>query len=242
MSAASTLQISQIQFPLPNANYELDYFAPAVSCAAAPSAIVSRVETWLEGISQAAAAAPWLSFVPYNLNLVSANYTPLDTQDCSASTFFGDGYNFNYANQSASLVVAMFNNSASVFSYPIVECTLYNASYHVNFQFSYPVQNISVIQRTLHSALNTPGPGTQSDVFGTPVWAYMNIMDAWANILLGYTTGYRGGATSYKTNYQVTALGDLAKGQYLDTEQLSSMLESMFQNITLSLLSDSSFQ
>ena len=64
-------------------------------------------------------------------------------------------------------------------------------------------------------------------------------MDAYADILVGYTTGSGGGSISYKTNFQVTALSDLVN---FDTQQLSSTLESMFQNITLSLLSDSSFQ
>jgi hypothetical protein len=241
ISAASSLQISQIQFRYANASYELEYFAPAISCSPAPPAVVTRVTGWLEAVSQAAAATSWLSFVPYNLNYVSANYTPFTTNDPNASIFFGGGYNFNYANQSASLVVVMNNQSIMISSYPIVECTLYNASYQVNFQYTYPSQNISVIQRTLHNAMVTAGPDYQDAVFGTPEWAYMNIMDAYTNILLGYTTGSGGGSFSYRTNFQVTSLSDLSNGPF-DSEQLSAILESMFQNITLSLLSNSLFQ
>jgi hypothetical protein len=237
MSAASGLPISQIQFPIANASYELEYFAPAISCAPAPSPIVERVTGWLKELS--AVEAPWLSFVSYNLNLVPANYTPLTTQDTLATTFFGTGYNFNSNNQSASLVVAMKNKTSSVFSYPIVECTLQNASYHTSFQFTYPSQNVSVTQRTLHGVILTPS--SQSDAYGTPEWAYMNIMDAFANILVGFSTASGGGEVSYKTNYQVTALNNFTR-QNFDNDQLGSLLESIFLNITLSLLSDPSFQ
>ena len=70
----------------------------------------------------------------------------------------------------------------------------------------------------------------------------MNVMDAYANILIGYTGGYGGGGSSYRTMYQVTALDSLSADQGFDTNQVVSILENMFQNITLSLLSDSSFQ
>jgi hypothetical protein len=138
------------------------------------------------------------------------------------------------------LFVAMDNGDSKHSSWPMVECTPYNASYQVNFQFTYPHQNISVIQMTLHSAVLTPGD--PNPTFGTPEWAYMNVMDAYANILVGYTEGYGGGPSSYKTMYQVTALENLSATQGFDTDQLILILETMFQNITLSLLSDSSFQ
>jgi hypothetical protein len=87
----------------------------------------------------------------------------------------------------------------------------------------------------------TTTPGDNNATFGTLDWAYLNVMDAYANILVGYTTGYRGGASSFKTMYQATALGSLLVNGF-GTDQLISILENMFQNITLSLLSDSSFQ
>jgi hypothetical protein len=237
MSAASSLQIGQIHFPFANSSYDLEYFGPAVSCSTAPPNITDRVTTWLEGLSMSASQSSWLSFVPYSLTYVSANYTPFDSNQCAGSSIYANGYNFNFANQSASIVVAMNNGSSNFSTYPIVQCTLYNATYHVNFQSRFPSQNISVLQKTLHEAVDTPS--SQPDSFGTPQWAYMNIMDAYANILLGYTTGYRGGASSFRTNYQVTALGNFSTR--FDSVKLGSVLESIFQNITLNLLTDSSF-
>jgi hypothetical protein len=235
VSAASGLQISQIPFPIANASYQLQHLAPAISCTPAPAPIVKRVVGWLQAVSETASDSPWLCFDPYKLNLVSANYTPFDSQDPLATMFFGSGFNFNYKNESASLVIAMLNNTSSDLSYPIVQCSLYNASYHSDFQFAYPSQNVSVTQRKL---LNPTG--TQGADFGTPKWAYMNIMDAFADMLVGYSTAYRGGEFSYRTNYKITALSNLPQ-QDFGNEQLGSVLESIFQNITLSLLSDSSF-
>lgn len=236
---ASGLEISQIQIPYVNASYELEFFAPAVSCSPAPASIVTRVTGWLESIE--GAVEPWLSFVPANLAYFSSDFNPFDNSDTSGITaFFGYGYNYDVGNQSASLFVAMDNEGSTYSSWPMVECTLYNASYQVNFQFTYPHQNISVIQRTLHSAVLTPS--NQNATFGTPEWTYMNVMDAYANILIGYTEGYGGGASSYRTTYQVTALDSLSAAPGFGTDQVIPILETMFQNITLSLLSDSSFQ
>ena len=238
--ATSGLEISQIQIPYVNASYELEFFAPAVSCSPAPASTVTRVTGWLESIE--GAVEPWLSFVPAKLGYVPSDFNPFDTSDTSGTaTFFGYGYNYDVGgNQSVSLFVSMDNGGSTYSSWPMVECTLYNASYQVNFQFTYPHQNISVIQRTLHSAVLTPGDPNAT--FGTPEWAYMNVMDAYANILVGYTEGYGGGASSYRTMYQVTALDSLSATQGFDADQVIPILETMFQNITLSLLSDSSFQ
>ena len=162
----SGLEISQIQIPYVNASYELEFFAPAVSCSPAPASVVTRVSGWLESIE--GAVEPWLSFVPTKLEDVASDFDPFNTSDTvGTATFFGYGYNYEVGgNQSANLFVAMDNGGSTYPSWPMVECTLYNASYQVSFEFTYPHQNISVIQRTLHSAVLTPGD--QNATFGTP--------------------------------------------------------------------------
>ena len=239
VSTMSGLEISPIQIRYANSSYELEFSGPAVSCSPAPASTVTRVTGWLESIE--GAVEPWLCFVPARLNFVSSTFNAFDTSDTVGITgFYGYGYNYDVVgNQSVSLFVSMDNGGATYASWPMVECALYRASYQVNFQFTNLHQNITVMKRTLHSAVLTPSD--QNATFGTPEWAYMNIMDAYANILVGYTEGYAGGASSYRTMYQVTALESLSAAQNFDTDQVVTILEDMFQNMTLSLLSDPSF-
>jgi hypothetical protein len=234
-------EIGQIQIPYANASYELDFFAPAVLCSPATNtSLVTRVISWLGSVE--GAVMPYLSFVPAKLEYVPSTFNPFDASDSTGiSTFYGFSYNYNVRdNQSTSVFVVMENGSSKYSSWPMIECTLYNASYQVSFEFTYPRQNINIIQRTLHNPVLTPHD--QNATFGTPTWAYMNIMDAYTNILLGYTQASRGGATSYRTMYQNTALSNLDPNKGFGADPLMLVLENMFQNITLSLLSDTSFQ
>jgi hypothetical protein len=243
LSAASSLDIGQIQFPFANASYELAFFGPALSCSPAPNSTVTPVVKWAEDTAEAAAALLWLSFAPAQLAMVTDN----KSQIASDSVLFGgykDGYSIYDApaNQSAGLFVAMNNGSVTDDSQPMVQCTLYNASYQVAFQFTYPQQNISVVQRTLHDPVLTANK-TANGTFGTPDWAYLNLLDAFMNIMIGYSTGGGGGAESYKTLYQATALGTLGTlVSPFGNDQVISILENMFQNITLGLLSNPAFQ
>jgi hypothetical protein len=235
------LEIGQIQIPYANASYELDFFAPAVSCSPASNAsLVTRVTGWLN--SAEGAVMPYLSFVPAKLEYVPSTFNPFGSSDSSGiSVFYGFSYNYNVRdNQSATVFVVMENGAPTASAWPMIECTLYNASYKVGFEFTYPRQSINIIQRTLHNPVLTPHD--QNATFGTPTWAYMNIMDAYTNILIGYTQASRGGATSYRTMFQNTALNNLDPDKGFDADQLMLILETMFQNITLSLLSDTSFQ
>jgi hypothetical protein len=238
-AAASSSEISQIHAPVANSSYKLEFFAPAVSCAPANASLVTRVTGWLESLE--GANSPWLCFVPTALELVGSDFNPFNTSnavDEVQKTFFGTGSNYDFAgNQTVDLFATMISGTTSA-GQPMVNCTLYNASYETSFDFTHPQQNISVIQRTLHEPILTPN--NQNASFGTPEWAYMNMMDAFATILVGFTEGSRGGSSSYKTMFQVTALQSLQPP--VSADQLGSMLEAIFQNITLSLLSDSAFQ
>jgi hypothetical protein len=233
-------EIGQIQIPYANASYKLEFFGPAVSCSQAPASLVTIVTPWLQSIE--GGAIPWLSFAPALLGNVDPGYNPFNDSNGGRNTIFRDGYNFGASgNQSASLFVSMDNEGSTYSSWPMLECTLYNASYQVDFQFTYPQQNISVIQRTLHEPIQIPA-NNGHDIFGTPEWAYMNIMDAYAHILVGYTQASRGDFSTVNTMFQITALGSLSVTKGFGNEQVIPILESMFQNITMSLLSDSSFQ
>lgn len=237
LSAASGLSVGQIQFPFSNASYELAFSGPALSCSPAPNSTLTTVIPWLLAVSEDAAAVTWLSFVPTQLQLVTDN----KPQIVDTSVLFRvDGYNYNTAtdNQSVGLFVAMNNGSAMIRSQPMVQCSLYNASYKVAFQFAYPNQNISVVQRTLHDPVTSAG--TAPDTYGTPNWAYLNLMDAFADMMIGYSVGGGGGTETYRTMYQATALWTIRTP--FGNDQVISILENIFQNITLGLLSNPDFQ
>ena len=79
----SGLEISQIQIPYVNASYNLEFFAPAVSCSPAPVSTVARVIGWLESIHRA--VEPCLSFVPAELKNVPSDYNSFDTSNTSGT-------------------------------------------------------------------------------------------------------------------------------------------------------------
>jgi hypothetical protein len=241
-ATASSSEISQIHAPFANSSYKLEFFAPAVSCTPANASLVTRVTGWLESLE--GANSPWLCFVPTALELVGSDFNPFNTSDEVQKTFFGTGSNYDFGGKQTVDLFATMYTGGTFAEQPMVNCTLYNASYETSFDFTHPQQNISVIQRTLHEPILTPNDPNAS--FGTPEWAYMNMMDAFATILVGFTEGSSGGSSSYKTMFQVTALQSLKDAPYIQplisADQLGSMLETIFQNITLSLLSDSAFQ
>lgn len=184
---------------------------------------------------------PYLSFIPAKLEYVTSDFYPGDIGAPGFSTFYRYGYTFGVRdNQSTSVFVALDSGGSTYASTPMVECVLYNASYRVGFNFTYPRQDINIIQRTLRDPVLIPYI-SQNATYGTPMWAYMNLMDAYANILLGYTQVSRG-STSYKTMYQITALNNLNRTNDFGPDQLGLTLENMFQNMTLNVLSDTSFQ
>ncbi len=124
-----------------------------------------------------------------------------------------------------------------------VECTLWNASYHVIVHLRYPSQAVSV------ESLEMLGPVSAHDLHWDSVvgldlnpslLSYGAIMESFGRILVGTESSTIQGRYLTATQYTTTSLASIvALGQ---KDLMEDTLQKMFQNITLSLLSRSVFR
>lgn len=129
-------------------------------------------------------------------------------------------------------------------NYPInvTECLLYNASYSVSFNFSYPRQNHSVSIEAWHHPVNATslrGGVTGTEFTFTPeqrdkTMAYLTVMDMFGHILVGDKR--RDNPTGTKS-VKFTSF-EMLKIDWLASHAIHEGLEKLFQNFTLGLLSD----
>ena len=118
----------------------------------------------------------------------------------------------------------------------VTDCQLYNATYEVDFAFQYPDQSRNV---SFSSWLN-PVPATDSWSYPrrypnttSEVISYSAIMEAFGRMFVGRSVWpYRDLYQRYYTNYGITNI-DWEHG-----DAVQRGMEQLFQNLTLSLLSD----
>lgn len=124
------------------------------------------------------------------------------------------------------------NYTMSVVAVNVTECQLYNATYDVDYSFRYPNQTTEV---SISSWLNPiPSIGW---VFPPRLdhISYWSLMQAFGKILVGFSeTNQYGSYTSY-TSWKITDI-DWSRAPAVQTG-----LESLFQNLTLSVLSRPEF-
>ena len=132
----------------------------------------------------------------------------------------------------------------------LLQCQLYNASYHVAFKYSGSQQDVTIKDLIL---LNPVPPELQmasedSDAAeANPIFSYTSIMWAFGKLLVGSgivdaTFGQAAPSYAY-TLVQTTKLQPLLEeGAQITTQGVISIVQGLFQNITLSLLNTGSFQ
>lgn len=111
----------------------------------------------------------------------------------------------------------------------MTECDLYNASYSVDFSFRYPDQDHDLRIVDWLNTVDYDSSGAEG------VDSYLAVMDAFGKILVG--------TSSYKAQYQqrndyLTAMS-MMDVEWQSGDAVRTGLEQLFQNITLSLFSDS---
>jgi hypothetical protein len=126
----------------------------------------------------------------------------------------------------------------------LLKCSLYNASYTVFFNFSYPQQNIDILSRKL---LNPVSASTDISQWKSPNEdppyiveqraqriCYQSIMEAFGRLLVGYETEKDGLTVNEQTSWNMMPIDWTSR----NAAQLG--LEVMFQNLTMSMLGVSS--
>lgn len=271
--------------PAPNASYVLSYPAPSLQCTAMP---VSVLQAWapvmncdptlpFDGSANNFSACdtnpnddyywPYLAWTPASGGIVPfANGSLLIAEDLPLSSVLADGgspYLGSYNSSAANLFIAPMHVSANmtnIEAFPL-NCSLYNASYAVNFTFQQGVQTISVLEVNLTNPiaplLITPqrlhGQNASGNV-GINM-NYQAIMDSLGRLLIG-DIGRTGDV--YQTQILQTELaftremypiftGGLDPASINSTTSkwyqrpLAEAVEDLFQNMTLSLFSRNDF-
>lgn len=113
----------------------------------------------------------------------------------------------------------------------VTECILHNASYEVDFELEYPRQSREVRIADWLNPVATMRPVAQTQ---PAIISYSAVMDAFGRILVGKSTQDMrlGSDVAYLTSWKTLHV-DWKSG-----DEVARGLEQLFQNITLSLLSD----
>jgi hypothetical protein len=233
--AASAAQPVPIASSYPNESYHLDFYGPAIRCSAlANISLVRNISISLSLESIGGSGKNFVSWVgsgdAYPREEASA--TVLDTLSEEGSRIIVVG---DEGNSTTSWNFTDGYTDYSAMEVNVVECILHNASYSVRTVFRYPQQSDEV---SITRWLNTVQPRSQSHTISNlsldAVVAYLSVMSAFGKLLVG--TGYwnhYGASGSYLSSWSILDI------DWSNRELVPRQLERLFQNITLSLRSDS---
>ena len=260
VASAAQQMILPIKPPQPNSSYDLRFIGPAIRCTEPPQ---SNMTTFQHALAEAtkkiffgntALGAPSLVYNAWapdlhhkdlanpNWNNGSSNYID------SAFGVYSGGTLFIYIGRASSTSQGTIVYNEMV----LLQCTLYNATYDVGFDFAGTGQSIEI--RTLVYGDAVPASsGVPYDITGSTYYdlsvssvTYTSLLWAFGQLLIGTgtTNPFFG---QYVPNYtgtlaQVTALKGFIEGSKgLTFNVVKVTVEQMFQNMTLSLLSSDKF-
>ena len=230
-----------------NETYSLTFDGPAVKCASAAESLIRNMSLYYDTNKLGGVAYQYVSWVPrykpaparFNAhpNLPSFD-TTLDQASGEVASIFVMT-NTGYWNNTIPSQAYNISDHAMVLN--VTECQLYNATYEVDFSFQYPNQTRKV---SISKWLNPVRPPTvhlgrnQASNAAASSWlSYLCIMQAFGKLLVGYSTNSQYDLASFATysSWQIMDI-DWSKGP-----AVQSGLESLFQNLTLSMLSQDDF-
>lgn len=243
--AASSAQPVPIEAAHQNETYHLRFLGPAVRCAAASN------DTLLYEMSVTAhSQLMFFSYMSWVLPAEKMLGPKPDNKDQDLGTDLVFGYVLDSWSEDAARIFIMTNNGddnitvgdrtndtkfdPSELSLPLVnltECLLYNATYDVDFSFRFPRQSRQVSISAWHNTISirdlTDSPKEPRERAAA---SYLAIMNAFGKLLVGYQElDMFSGLTTARTAFPILSIdwNDAARG-----------LEQLFQNITLSILSE----
>ncbi|KAF2019622.1 hypothetical protein BU24DRAFT_448077 [Aaosphaeria arxii CBS 175.79] len=242
---ASTGRLLSLASPMDIANisYHLDFNGPAIKCASANETYINDL-TYRYGVtSYDQDGTLFLSWAHQGLTAASASSRSTATLDTKSK----DGARlYIMTNEGTWSVTRRYNVSTSSTAantryrqVNVTECVLFNATYSVDYNFTYPSQNISAsVSNWLHpvsmmSRGETNGSGKQRNVTANHIMSYGMVMDAFGQMLLGEAR-----RTRDNTQRVTSTIWKLVDIDWKDSSAVTRGLEGLFQNITLSLASD----
>ncbi|OQU96014.1 hypothetical protein CLAIMM_02158 [Cladophialophora immunda] len=250
IATATSGQVLSIPSHYQNESYTLNFFGPAVDCFR-NSTILSQMEN------------SWATNGTMNENkLVFASWVPSDEAhagppwDFESNEAYETVDNTNnmggvapdYLTPTFPLRLFLFASDGlrpESTTESVTECVLHNASYTVDFDFTWPNQDVRLRQLALKETIITDDDQDLMSVAGSYVLSYSDpylsnrrlsykaIMDAFGSIFVGEATYSHYGVTipSGGSRYSQTAV------DWTNSETIQRSLEGLFHNITLGLLS-----
>ncbi|KAE9381990.1 hypothetical protein N431DRAFT_282795, partial [Stipitochalara longipes BDJ] len=263
LAAAAQQTVLQIPSTLPNSSYNVEFLGPAVSCFDAPAQNISAFNEALASANVAPNSIDdpelyynaWVPHIAYNADTDTNHIYDLTNPDWNNATIVTKPDSPNKGQGGASIYVYLPTDIVSRAPFTakgtvLLTCTLHNSTYNVNFDYKNSQQTVTVNSLDFHEEVANPGSYQCADPH---LWdqASISIMWAFTKLLVGSATD-NGGATGITANstpatYTSTLVGAtmlrpfIEDGQNASSTMVASILESMFQNITLSMLSSDQF-
>lgn len=228
-----------------NQTYHLDFNAPAVKCAPSTNDTLISNLTFAHGHSYANRANP-TPFIAWTgpadgWSSVSPSRSQPNTVDGSSE----DVARLYVMSNNGRWKKTRTQSDTSTLEYTqvnVTECLLYNATYGVDFSFQFPLQSHTVnISTWLNPVAKLPWFG-RAQMYLDPdleraTISYTAVMSAFGKLLVGKASGSDSAGIITEVTAWLTSWSMLD----VDWEEGSAVpgrLESLFQNITMSLFSD----
>ena len=232
----------------------MNFTAPAMQCEPADTALIQKVSDAF--VVQRTNAVEkyfyYIAWVPNGLNGTTTMFgddTTYDTPESCLDTMSLDAAHI-YIIPNTAVSGPVYLSGSPLATYPrygyqdLLDCSLYNASYHVVFNSSYPTQTLTVqsvqllnpvnsTQSTLGWANATADPMAIHAGHDTERICYQSLMYSFGKLLVGTYYDLVGTKTTDKTSWTLTDIN------WTTRDSAQHGVQELFQNITLSMLSSS---
>ncbi|UZP36867.1 hypothetical protein NXS19_004683 [Fusarium pseudograminearum] len=270
VSVASAGSILTIPPPFPNSSYVLQFYGPTLSC----HSITNK--TFLSQVGEAIEKSDsmyskmrtvFVGFVPntgpstgtqYGVNGYALAGLKLSLNTSKVAATVSLDYTNTGTGEAAKFYVAVpdeLNQNSDVYkSMKTIECQLYNSSFATKFSYNNSQQDIINMSKKLNpvAVYYNDQPGGIDYSYKVAADAYLSLMDAMGQLLLGSLKGYMDSTSTipFQTSIKSSVLMDtkemhgLEKGRpesMIGRMSMSEALEDLFRNFTISLFSNSRF-
>ncbi|SLM36096.1 hypothetical protein LPUS_05530 [Lasallia pustulata] len=240
-ATASQGSILPIVPPIANSSYTTTFFGPALDCVQASGTDTAKLSQASGMNDPGIQQVIYASWVPTSTsNLTSPNLNPSSSSNGLESDYALDIYSSDYAR----LFIYSYYCGATL------TCGLRNKTYTVSFNFQNNTQRISVqTGKDMNGVSSTSLPGISPDQYtketydNNPIASYVALMESLGRIMVGNIqdeSRYNYEQAPDLTSIKDTSLNDVRQGN--DSKAFGTAIEQLFQNMTISLLSVSTFQ
>lgn len=250
-AAAVTGQVVGALHTYANQTYSLDFHAPAIQCSAANDSVQAAGETFFRGYDGSGGHFAYYSWVGGDDHGVLSQVNASSSSGTSTDSTW---QSLDMVSTDAARIFILSSMDSNVsLGNMVTECVLHNATYSVDFSVQGGVPSAVVSQLTVNEELPAMqsilgsaepeseigheigyGPGVSND--GTH-YSYQAVMDVYGKLLVGYaitqSSATANGMQVYYSSFQRTSV------HWYDMNQMRADLETLFQNITLSMFSNS---